>query len=219
LRKALDGRIIYLGRDITDASIEDRIRMGVSLIPEERLRLGITADFSVAENLVLEIIDDKPFSRPIPVLTRLFNIKEVDYRAVESYAKSVIRKYGIVTPSPWTKAGKLSGGNIQRVVVAREIERRPRFIIAEEPTAGLDVAATEYVRQLIANMKKEGHAVLLISSDLSEVLSLSDKVMVMYEGEIVGVFRPGALSIDEIGLMMAGAKRMPKEEVERAWLY
>ena len=219
LRKVLDGRIYYLGRDVTNLPIEDRIKMGISLIPEERLRLGITADFSVAENLILELVDKEPFSTPLPFLTKTMGLKKLNYREVENYAREVIRKYGIVTPSQWTKAGKLSGGNIQRVVVARELERRPRFIIAEEPTAGLDIAATEYVRQLIANMKKEGHAILLISSDLSEVLSLSDKVMVMYEGEIVGVFKPGTLSIEEIGLMMTGVKRMPKEEVERAWLY
>ena len=218
LRRPLSGRIIFQGRDITRSGIAERVKLGISLIPEERVKLGIVADFSVAENFILELVDREPFSLRIPLVSAT-GIKSLNRRAIEEYARRLISKYNIVTPSPFTKAGKLSGGNIQRLMVAREFERAPRFVIAEEPTAGLDVAATEYVRKLLVNMRSKGHAILLISSDLSEVLSLSDKVMVMYEGEIVGVFRPGALSVEDIGLMMAGVKRMPKEEVERAWLY
>ncbi|HDD26162.1 MAG TPA: ATP-binding cassette domain-containing protein, partial [Acidilobales archaeon] len=216
LRKPLSGKIYFLGKDITNVSIAERIRLGISLIPEERLKFGIVGEFPVADNFIIEIVDNEPFSVKVPFISAL-GVKILNHKAILDYAKKLIGKYRIVTPSPNVKARTLSGGNIQRLMVAREFERRPRLIIAEEPTAGLDVAATEYVRNLLVEMRSKGHAILLISSDLSEVLSLSDKVMVMYEGEIVGVFRPGELSIEEVGLLMAGAKKMPKEEVMRRW--
>jgi len=216
LRKPLSGKIYFLGKDITNASISERIRLGISLIPEERLKFGIVSEFPVADNFIIEVVDNEPFSVKVPFISA-FGVKILNHKAILDYAKKLIGKYRIVAPSPNVKARTLSGGNIQRLMVAREFERRPRLIIAEEPTAGLDVAATEYVRNLLVEMRSKGHAILLISSDLSEVLSLSDKVMVMYEGEIVGVFRPGELSIEEVGLLMAGAKKMPKEEVMRRW--
>ena len=217
LRKVEEGRIIYEGEDITKAPISERIRRGIALIPEERLVYGALPTFTVAENLILEEVDKEPFSVPVPVLTPALGMRALNREGIINYAKKVIEKYRIYPPYPEYPAGKLSGGNLQKVMVARELERGSKLIIAEEPTAGLDVAATEFVRETLVKARTEGSGVLLISSDLSEVLSLSDKVMVMYEGEIVGAFRPGELSIEEIGLMMAGAKRMPEEEVAKIW--
>lgn len=217
LRRPVKGNIIYKGADITKKGINERIRAGIALIPEERLKYGVLTKFSVAENLVLEQIDHDPFSTEVPVVTNSLGLRALNNQAIMDYANKTIKKYNIVPPNPMLAAGKLSGGNLQKVMVARELERGSKLIIAVEPTAGLDVAATEHVRTLLVNARTEGNSVLLVSSDLSEVLSLSDKVMVMYEGEIVGAFRPGELSIEEIGLMMAGAKRMHEDEVAKVW--
>jgi len=216
LRKPLEGRIYLFGRDITDKNICERIKIGISLIPENRLGLGIVGDFSVAENLILERIDENLFSMNLPLLSKL-NIKKINGETLLKYSKKLIDEFNIVTPSPYAKARTLSGGNIQRLILARELGRKPRFVIAEEPTAGLDVSATEYVRKLLLEMREQGYSILLISGDLSEVLSLSDKVMVMYEGEIVGAFKPEEVMVDDVGLMMTGVKRMPKEAIKRIW--
>jgi ABC-type uncharacterized transport system ATPase subunit len=217
LRKAVNGRIMIKGEDLTYAGIAERIKKGVALIPEERLRYGCLPRFRVADNLIIERIDDEPFSRRVRLITDSLALREIDDDAIENFAKEVISKYNIYPPNPSLAAGKLSGGNLQKVMVARELERGSDIILAVEPTAGLDIAATEHVRNLLVDARNKGKALLLVSSDLSEVLSLSDKVMVMYEGEIVGVFRPCELSIEEIGLMMAGAKRMPREVISQAW--
>ena len=217
LRRPLKGRIIIKGEDMTRSSIAERIGAGVALIPEERLRYGCLPRFSIAENLIIEKVDEEPFSRVIPGVTGFLGLRELNGTAMIEYANKVIAKYNVYPPNPSLPAGKLSGGNLQKVMVARELERGSDIILAVEPTAGLDVGATEHVRKLLVSARTEGKAVLLVSSDLSEVLSISDKVMVMYEGEITGVFRPGEVGIEEIGLMMAGAKRMPEEVISRAW--
>ena len=212
LRRPTRGRVRIFGRDVTGRPVGEIASMGVSLVPEERVRVGIIPDFSVADNLVLERVDEPPFSSDLAGPLRKLNGDEV-----ERYARELIERFSIVTPSPHTRAGNLSGGNIQRLILARELSRGSSLIVAEEPTAGLDVGATEFIRRLLLRAREEMNAVLLISGDLSEVLSLSDRVAVMYEGEIVGVFRPGEVSIDDVGLMMTGVKRMPREEVLRAW--
>jgi len=212
LRRAVSGQILFRGVDITDLSIAERIELGLSLIPEDRLKLGIIPSFSVAENLALKSIDKEPFS------TRLLGgLRKLDVKSIVSNANKLIEEYQIVTPSPSAKAGALSGGNIQRLMLARELSSKPLLVVAEEPTAGLDIAATEFIHKLLLELKKMNHGVLLISGDLSEVLSLSDKVMVMYEGEVVGVFKPGEVSVEDIGLMMTGVKRMSRDEVVRFW--
>jgi len=218
LRRPVEGRVVIKGEDLTNTGIDERIKKGVALIPEERLRYGCLPKFSVAENLVIERIDEEPFSNRSRLLTEFMRLKEINNRAILEFASRVIDKYNIYPPNPLLTAGKLSGGNLQKVMVARELERGSDVILAVEPTAGLDVAATEHVRNLLIDARSRGKAVLLVSSDLSEVLSLSDKVMVMYEGEITGVFKPGELGIEEIGLMMAGAKRMPQEVISKAWI-
>ncbi len=212
LRAPLKGSIRIFGYDMTGGTVRDRIMRGISLIPEERIRIGIIPDFSAAENLVLEQVDFEPFSKSF-----LGPVKRISLEKINEYAEKLIKEFNIVTPSPSTRAANLSGGNIQRLILARELSRGSDLIIAEEPTAGLDVGATEYIRRLLLEARSNGKAVLLVSGELSEVLSLSDKVIVMYEGEIVGGFKPGDLQLEDVGLMMAGAKRMSREEVSKLW--
>ncbi|MGC9181264.1 ABC transporter ATP-binding protein [Thermogladius sp.] len=213
LRPAWRGRILLEGKDITRAHTVERIKMGVSLIPEDRLRYGVAAELPVYENVYLEKVH---LEGRKSLLDRV-GLRVLDKRGMVDYAKKVVEKFGVKTPSVFTNAGKLSGGNIQRLIVGRELERKPLLVIADEPTAGLDIAATNFVRKTIVEMSEAGAGVLLISSDLQEVLELSDKVVILCNGEVMGVFRPGELSMEEIGLLMSCAKRMSKEEVERAW--
>jgi simple sugar transport system ATP-binding protein len=127
---------------------------------------------------------------------------------MNQYSDTLINEFDIITPSRFNLAKNLSGGNKQRLVLARELAIRPKFLIANQPTRGLDVGATEYIRRKLLEQRDDGVAILLISEDLDEVLMLSDRVMVFYEGEIMGIFKPEEVSLDDIGLMMAGVKRM-----------
>jgi len=217
VRKATSGRVLFNGRDITSLSVADRIKLGISLIPEERLRVGVASSMSVAENLVLKSVDNPPFSTPLIPVAKALNLRKLNLDAIKSHAEKLVSEFQINTPSIEARAYMLSGGNIQRLILARELSSKPLLLIAEEPTAGLDIAATEFIHRLLLDFKKENHSVILISGDLSEVLSLSDKVMVMYEGEIVGVFKPGEVSLEDIGLMMTGGSKMPKEVVMKFW--
>ncbi|MEZ0394108.1 MAG: ABC transporter ATP-binding protein [Desulfurococcaceae archaeon] len=216
LRRPAEGKIFFLGRDVTKAGVGERLALGMSMIPEERLRMGVVGDMSVCENVLLTRLNDDKFKSRVPLLSSL-GLSPIRSAELVDLCVKLIKEFDIRTPSPSSKASKLSGGNIQRLLVARELSRLPRLLIAHEPTAGLDVAATEYVRDLLADMASKGSSVLLISSDLSEVLELSHRVAVLYNGEVVGVFRPGEVDIEDVGLMMLGAKRMKPEEVGRAW--
>ncbi len=203
LRKATAGRILIDGVDVTNKSPRFIASRGVAHIPEERLRHGIVPNLSVAENLILKDYYKEPYRRGLLL----------DHSKVVEDAERLINKFDIVTPSPLTPAKLLSGGNIQRLICARELHKEPRLIVAAHPTYGLDVGATEYIRKILLEQRKRGAAVLLISEDLEEVLQLSDRVGVMFNGEIVGIVRPEKVAIEEIGLMMAGAKRMAREEM------
>ncbi len=216
LRKPIHGKVFFLGRDITKSSVLERIRLGISYIPAERLKYGVVGDLPLYENILLtRIIENQITTANLPLVPSI--LKPINNKVIEKLAIDVISKYNVVTSSHKALVKNLSGGNIQRVIVGREIERGPRFLIAEEPTAGLDIAATEFVRKKLIDLKNSGCGILLISSDLSELLSLSDKVAVMYEGEIVGVFKNGELNIDDIGLMMSGYKKMHKERIDSYW--
>ena len=216
LRKPTRGKIFFLGRDITKSSVLERIQLGVSYIPAERLKHGVVGDLPLYENVVLTRITEDQIVNNLPLVP--LNLRPINIKVLEKLAIDIISKYNVVTSSHRALVRNLSGGNIQRVIVGREIERRPKLLIAEEPTAGLDIAATEFVRKKLIELRDSGCGILLISSDLSELLSLSDKIAVMYEGEIVGVFRPGELYIDDIGLMMSGYKKIPKERIDSYWV-
>ncbi len=172
LRRATEGKVFLDDAEITRATPEERIRSGVSHIPEDRHKRGLVPDFSVMENLILG-------SHREPTFTRWgFSL---DFDRASDFSKDLVGDYSIQTPSVETPTRKLSGGTQQRVIVAREFSRRPKLIVAAQPTRGLDVGATEYVRGKLVEMRDQGCAVLLVSADLDEIRALSDSIAVMYE--------------------------------------
>ncbi len=198
LRRATEGKVLLDDAEITRATPEERIRSGISHIPEDRHKRGLVPDFTVMENLILG-------SHKEPAFTKWgFSL---DFDKAINFSKELIGDYSIQTPSVETPARHLSGGTQQRVIVAREFSRRPKLIIAAQPTRGLDVGATEYVRGKLVEMRDQGSAVLLVSADLDEIRILSDRIVVMYEGEIVAIKDPKTTSEQELGLLMAGGKR------------
>ncbi len=194
LRRPTAGGIYLLGSDIARASPLDRIKMGMSHVPEDRHKRGIVPEFTVKENLILGSQRNPEFSR--------WGV--LDITEANRYSRGLIGDYSIDTPSPETLAVNLSGGNQQRLVVAREFSREPKLVIAAQPTRGLDVGATEYVRRKLLEMRGGGCAVLLVSADLDEIWALSDRIAVIYEGRIVATRDPGETSEEEVGLLMAG---------------
>ncbi|MCR4404399.1 MAG: ABC transporter ATP-binding protein [Candidatus Acetothermia bacterium] len=202
LRRATKGRVLLFGKDLTNRSPREIAAAGVAHIPEERLRRGLVPEMSVAENLVLKGYRDPPFARG-PFL---------DQRAIIGHAEEAIAAYQIMTPSPNTPAKLLSGGNLQRLILARELSGQPRLIIAAHPTYGLDVGATEQIRGLLLKQRELGAGVLLISEDLEEILSLSDRILVLFAGQAMGLFKAGEAALEELGLLMAGARSGKGEE-------
>jgi ABC-type uncharacterized transport system ATPase subunit len=196
LRETAEGTVILDGEDITRATPLERIQMGVAHIPEDRYKRGVVPDFSVMENLIMGGQRDR-FAK---------NSVAIDYREASSFSNEMMRDYQIQAPGKDTPVMYLSGGNQQRVVVAREFSRSPRLVVAAQPTRGLDVGATEYVRGKLAEMRDNGAAVLLISADLDEIWALSDRIAVIYEGRIVVVKPIGETTEQEIGLLMAGGR-------------
>ncbi|RLG45678.1 MAG: heme ABC transporter ATP-binding protein, partial [Thermoproteota archaeon] len=198
LRKAEKGKVLIRGVDVTNASPRRIAELGVAHIPEERLKHGLVPNMSVAENLILKRYYKQPYC------DKFF----IDKKKVLKDAEELIDKFKIMTPSPMTPAKLLSGGNIQRLILARELAGSPDVIIAAHPTYGLDVGATEYIRKILLKERKRGSAILLVSEDLEEIMELSDRIAVMFEGEIMGILPAEKANLEDIGLMMAGAKRM-----------
>jgi simple sugar transport system ATP-binding protein len=196
IRKATAGKIFLDEINVTEASPGKRIQMGTSIVPEDRQKRGLIMGFSVMENLMLGSHDRPPFASSF-----IINIEEAS-----SYARKLIDEFSIKCPDKDTLAQHLSGGTQQRVVLAREFSRNPKLIIASQPTRGLDIGATEYVRSKLVDMRNKGCAVLLISADLDEIWALSDRIAVIYEGRIVAVKDPEKTSETELGLLMAGGK-------------
>ncbi len=195
LRKATEGRVILNSEDITGKSPKERLKLGISHIPEDRQKRGLIPDFSVWENLILGSQDSPSFS----------NDKiRINFTKVVDFAKKLIRDFSIKTPNEDTEVRYLSGGTQQRVVVAREFSRNPRLIIAAQPTRGLDVGATEYVHNKLMEMREQGSGILLLSADLDEVWMLSDRIAVIFEGKIVAIKNPEETDKRQIGLLMAG---------------
>jgi general nucleoside transport system ATP-binding protein len=195
LRRARAGRIVLQGRDIAHDSTRRVLMAGVGTIPADRHRMGAILEFSVADNLVLSDFDREPFARGLA--RRL--------KAVWDNAVRVIRSFDIRAESPGQPLGSLSGGNQQKVVVARELDSKPRVLIASQPTRGVDVGSIEFIHRQIVQRRDEGLAVLLVSSELDEILSLADRVAVIYRGRVVAVLEGQAIESDRIGLLMAGA--------------
>jgi simple sugar transport system ATP-binding protein len=195
LRAARAGRVFLAGRSIGRLGTKRRLHAGLSLIPADRQRMAVVLELPVADNLVLSDFDQPPYARA--GLRR--------FREVWEHARRVIREFDIRTEGPGQPLGSLSGGNQQKVVVARELDSGPRVLIASQPTRGVDVGSIEFIHRQIVQRRDAGLAVLLVSSELDEVLSLADRVAVMYRGRIVGVLEGDAVDRDRIGLLMAGA--------------
>ena len=196
LRPVQRGRISVNGRDITHAAPADIIQLGVAHIPSDRYGRGVLDDVSVAENLVLETFWREPYTR------RFF----LNYRAIFAAAERLVNQYDVRTPSVLTPAGKLSGGNAQKMVLARELSLTPQFLLAAQPTRGLDISAIEYVHRNLLEQRDQDVAILLISTELEEILALSDRIAVIYEGEIMGVVPGDKEHMKEVGMMMAGVR-------------
>jgi simple sugar transport system ATP-binding protein len=190
------GRVLLEGDDITDLSPGERTERMLSYIPEERMRDGMIREFTVAENLILREHHKAPFSQS----------GFLDLKQIESHSKSLIETYNVKTPTQETLVKSLSGGNIQKLILARELSRQPRVLIAAQPTRGLDIGATEYVHHQLLQQRQEGIATLLISEDLDEILAISDRIAIIFEGEIMGIVMSEDAQIDQIGLMMAGVR-------------
>lgn len=201
LAKVTGGTIHLCGEDVTHLPPSARSRLGMAHIPEDRHRMGVILPFSVAENFILHDYDQPPFA------VRQFLKK----RAILDYAWELTRKFDIRLAHVGDHIAHLSGGNQQKAVVARELSRRPRFLLVNQPTRGIDVGATEYVLQQILAYRDAGVAILLISTELEELFAVSDRILVMYEGQIMGEVPPNKELIEDVGLMMAG--KSPKSDI------
>ena len=194
LRQPVEGNITLLGKDITHATPRQVTELGSAHIPEDRQRDGLVLPFSVADNLVLNMYYQPPFAKGV-----VLNEKNILEAAVEQ-----IKAFDVRTPGPLTPVGSLSGGNQQKVIVARELSRPIRFLVASQPTRGLDVGSIEYIHTQILKRRDNGVAVLLVSTELDEILQLSDRIAVMYRGKIVAIVPAGEATKETIGLLMAG---------------
>ncbi len=194
MRKSSGGRILVGDTDITTASANQRVKAGMASIPEERMRDGAIRDFSVQENLFLRDKSLPQFSRGI----------FLSFRSMEAHAAKLVDEFAVKTPGLDTPLKNLSGGNIQKLIMARELSRHPAILVAAQPTRGVDISASSYIHQRLLLQREAGTGILLISEDLDEIRSLSDRIAVMYEGRIIGVVDRGQASREQIGLMMAG---------------
>jgi general nucleoside transport system ATP-binding protein len=196
LRKAISGRILVEAKDQTGLSAKRRLERWLGHIPEDRLRRGLVLEFSLAENLVLHDFDREPFSK----------LGWLSPGRLIEWATKLLKEFDVRGGGPTTRAANLSGGNQQKVVVAREVARDPRVLVAAQPTRGLDVGAIEFIHRRLVEERDEGRAILLLSLELDEILSLSDRILVIYEGRIVGEYSPDT-SEEELGIAMTGGGR------------
>jgi len=196
LRKSIGGEIFINNNNVTNLNPNQIISEGVSHIPEDKIKMGLVPNLNLAENLIIKNYNKKPFSN------RFF----INESYVNSHTDKLIEEFDIDTPDRYIPVKLLSGGNLQKLLLAREISEKPNLIVAVHPTRGLDVGATEFIRGLILKQREEGAAILLISEDLEEILSLSDRIAVIFEGKITGIVRSDEAKLEDIGLMMAGAK-------------
>ncbi len=201
LRPAAGGEIRVHGKDVSNASPRRVLEEQVTYIPEDRVGVGSVPNMNVAENLALRNYRQEPVGSGW----------RINRFAMRQQAERLVNEFGIVTPSVETASRLLSGGNLQKLILAREISGSPKVVIAMHPTRGLDIGATEAIRQMLIRERDDGAAVLLVSEDLDEILSLADRVAVIYEGQIMGVVDTGQADIEDLGLMMAGTPREEKE--------
>ena len=197
LRPATGGQISVCSHGVRIGGRGEFCGTGLAHIPSDRYGMGMLRDFSIAENLVLQRVGDEPFTHR----------GWLNRGAIRDNASVLIADFDVRTPSVESHAGNLSGGNAQKMVLARELSREPRVLLAAQPTRGLDVSAIEFVHRRLVEQRDAGVAILLISTELDEILALSDRIAVMYEGRIMGVVEASEVDVNEIGLMMAGQSR------------
>ena len=198
LEPLVDGKITLKGEDITKAPIRKRNVLGMSHIPEDRHKHGLVLDYTLEQNMVLQRYWDHEFQ------TGGF----IKNKAVRTYSDKLIEQYDVRSgQGSSTVVRSMSGGNQQKAIIAREIDKDPELLVAVQPTRGLDVGAIEYIHKQLVAQRDSGKAVLLVSLELDEVMDVSDRILVMYEGELVGQLDPKQITVEELGLYMAGAKR------------
>jgi simple sugar transport system ATP-binding protein len=199
------GHILLNGKDITKASVRKRSVSGMSHIPEDRHKHGLVLDYNLQQNAVLQTYFEPRFQ----------NHGMIKFGAVREYAKGLIKQYDIRSGQGEDSTVRdKSGGNQQKVIVARELDRNPNIVIAVQPTRGLDIGATEYIHKQLLAQRDSGKGVLLVSLELDEVMEVSDRILVIFEGEIVGDLDPKEITVQELGLYMSGSKRSVKHEKE-----
>ena len=199
LEPVAGGTVRLCGTDITKAPIRKRSTMGISHIPEDRHKHGLVLDYTLEDNMILQRYFEPEFTNAAGFLRR---------KNIRTYAQRLIEQYDVRSgQGPITVARSMSGGNQQKAIIAREIDKDPQLLIAVQPTRGLDVGAIEYIHKQIVAQRDAGKAVLLVSLELDEVMTVSDRILVMYEGQIVGELDPKKTTVEELGLYMAGAKK------------
>ncbi|MCL7747647.1 ABC transporter ATP-binding protein [Halalkalibacter alkaliphilus] len=202
LKKAESGSILLNGKEITNMKPRRVTEAGIGHIPEDRHKHGLVLDFTIGENIVLQTYYQKPYSRS----------GVLSYPEIYQKARALIEDFDVRTPSEYTPARALSGGNQQKAIIAREVDRSPDFLIAAQPTRGLDVGAIESIHRRLVVERDKGRAVLLMSLELDEILNVSDRIAVMYEGEIVAIVDADQTNERELGLLMAGGKKEKEGE-------
>ncbi|WP_215141535.1 ABC transporter ATP-binding protein [Exiguobacterium qingdaonense] len=202
LKKPESGKVLLNGKDVTGHTPRKMTEAGIGHIPQDRHKHGLVLDYSIRDNMVLQTYYKEPFSK-----RGLMN-----YKAVAEKAKALIEKFDVRTPSIDVAARALSGGNQQKAIIAREVDRSPDLLIAAQPTRGLDVGAIEFIHEQLIKEREKGRAVLLISFELDEILHVSDRIAVLYEGKIVGIRDPKETTEQELGFLMAGGQRGDETE-------
>ncbi|WP_074034654.1 ABC transporter ATP-binding protein [Exiguobacterium sp. AT1b] len=202
LKKPESGKVLLNGKDVTGHTPRKMTEAGIGHIPQDRHKHGLVLDYSIRDNMVLQTYYKEPFSK-----RGLMN-----YKAVAEKAKALIEKFDVRTPSIDVPARALSGGNQQKAIIAREVDRSPDLLIAAQPTRGLDVGAIEFIHEQLVKEREKGRAVLLISFELDEILHVSDRIAVLYEGKIVGIRDPKETTEQELGFLMAGGQRGDDKE-------
>ena len=199
LEKSSAGTVTLCGKDISHANVKKRSNAGLSHIPEDRHKHGLVLDDTLENNIVLQSFENPRFQK----------MGFIKRAAVREYAEKIISQYDVRSgQGPVTISRSMSGGNQQKAIIGREIDRENPLLIAVQPTRGLDVGAIEYIHSQLVAQRDSGKAVLMVSLELDEVMNVSDRILVMYEGEIVGELDPKTTTVQELGLYMAGAKRM-----------
>jgi simple sugar transport system ATP-binding protein len=201
LRRSVSGRVLLNGDEVTNRSARVIASMGVSHVPEERIKFGIVPNLLLYENSVLKAHHARPFS----------DVLFLHYDIIKNRASNIIDNFNVAAPSIDAPMKNLSGGNIQKLIIGREVLSNPELLVASHPTYGLDVGATEYIRAQLLKRRDEGGCVLLVSEDLEEIFSLCDRVAVIFQGRFMGIEDTSSLNAEEVGLMMAGSERAHAE--------